>query len=131
MDRVDVYFNLHRKVWSIRSRASGLVTAHRRVVAFPTGAAMVVRPSGRAKVLKTGLKNVHAFVRGEYPELSDRVAEWLEFGRGLPEATRVTYNPHHAGFFTRKDTGARVDSASALVMVAPPEASPEVWAVPA
>ncbi|QJA42981.1 hypothetical protein [Phaeobacter phage MD18] len=127
---VDVYFNLHRKVWSIRCRKSGLVTDHARVVAFPLGASMVVRPAGRAKVQATGQKNVHAFVRGAEPELSDRVADWLAFGRGLPEATRITYNPRHAGHFTRKDNGARIDSASAIVMVAPPDAPPEVWAVP-
>ena len=128
---VDVYFNLHRKVWSIRSRKTGLVTDHARVVAFPMGAEMVVRPAGRAKVLQTGQKNVHAFVRGVDPHLSDMVDQWLSFGATLPAATRVGYNPQRAGYFTRKDTGERIDSASALVMVAPMEGPPEVWAVPA
>ncbi|QGH74785.1 hypothetical protein MAL1_00006 [Bacteriophage DSS3_MAL1] len=127
---VDVYFNLHRKVWSLRCRKSGLVTGHARVVAFPLGASMVVRPAGRAKVLETGQKNVHAFVRGAYPETSDDWASWDGFGHSLPEACRITYNPRTAGHFTRRDTGERIDAASAVVMVARPDFPPEVWAIP-
>lgn len=130
MNGVDVYYNLHKKVWSVRCRKTGRVVDHSRVVAFSIGATMIVRPSGRAKVLQTGVKNVHAFVRGVDPDLSENVADWLEFGKGLPEATRVTYNPRRAGYFTRCDTGERVGSASALVMVAPEGEPPQVWAVP-
>ena len=61
---VDVYFTLHRGVWSLRDRKSGLVTGHSRVVAFAFGARMVVREAGRARVLREGVKNVHAFIRG-------------------------------------------------------------------
>lgn len=130
---VDVYFNLHKHVWSVRSRQTGLVTGHARVVAFSCGADMVVRPSGRARVLETGQKNVHAFVRGIDPELFNdgwQVKSWLSFGQSLPDATRVCYNPRRAGHFTRADTGERIDAASALVMVAPKEGAPQVWAVP-
>lgn len=131
MEPVDVYFNLHRRVWSLRSRRTGLVIEHRRVVHFALGAKMVVRPSGRERVLRTGKKDVHAFVRGTPTDLSDSVAEWLEFGRSLPGAAQITYNPHRAAHFTRRDTEERIDEAGAVLMVAAPAARPEVWAVPA
>jgi hypothetical protein len=126
---VDVYFNLHRLIWSVRDRKTGLVLAHKRVVAFSLGAEMVVQQAGRTRVLQTGVKQVHAFVRGNAPDLSDNVGLWLPFARDLPNYTRITYNPHRAGFFTRKDNGARIDKASALVMIAPQDGPPEVWAV--
>ena len=128
---VDVYFNLHRGVWSLRDRKSGLVTGHSRVVTFAFGARMVVREAGRARVLREGVKNVHAFIRGEDPDTFGDLAGWLAFAEGLPDSTRITYNPHRAGYFTRKDNGERIDSASAVVMVAPFEGPPQVWAVPA
>lgn len=130
-DPVDVYFNFHRGVWSLRSRKSGLVIAHARVVAFAHGARMAVQASGRRRVLETGHKTVHAFVRGEDAEASEDVAGWRAFGQGLPDICRARYNPRRAGYFTRDDTGERIDSASALVMVAPAGEPPEVWAVPA
>ncbi|AWY09128.1 hypothetical protein vBRpoSV10_6 [Ruegeria phage vB_RpoS-V10] len=129
MEKVDVYFNLHRKIWSIRSRKSGLVTAHSRVVVFPYGAEMIVQAAGRARVLQEGKKYVHAYVRGESPLVYDAAAHWQAFGESLPAATRSTYNPMRAGHFTRRDNGARIDHAAAVVMVAREGAPPEVWAV--
>jgi hypothetical protein len=126
---VDVYFNLHRAVWSVRCRKSGLVTDHHRVVVFPLGASMVVRAAGHSKALQTGQKNVHAFVRGNAPETSDNVAEWLAVANNLPRATRATYNPKRAAHFTLTDTGERIDSASAVVMIAPEGEAPQMWII--
>jgi hypothetical protein len=65
-NRDDVYFNLHKKVYSIRGRSGfykGRVRYHAKAleITYPT---FVVQPAGRAKVLKEKRKNVHAFVRG-------------------------------------------------------------------
>ena len=128
--KADVYFNLHRKVWSIRDRKTGLVSAHKRVVVFPHGARLVVQPKGRERVLKTGSKNIHAFARGESPEMSNNWQNWAEFGLALPYPSRVTYNPKRADHFTYAMTGERIDSAQYLVMVAPPGEAPQVWAIP-
>ena len=65
--KVDVYRNLHQKCFSIRSREKdtyGKVIAHAETVAV-RNAQFVVQPAGRDKVIKTGVKNVHAFVRGD------------------------------------------------------------------
>lgn len=127
---VDVFFNLHRREWSLRNRKTGLVERHSRVVAFALGARLVVQPAGRARVLATGHKTVHAFVRGDGAEIGPDFAGWLRFGAGLPDACRITYNPKRADHFTRVWTGERIDRASAVVMVAPPGEAPQVWAVP-
>lgn len=128
---VDVYFNLHRKVWSLRNRQSGLVERHARAVAFPYGAEMIVQAAGRARVLATGHKTVHAYVRGQGVDIATDSEALHKFALTMPEACRITYNPRRAGYFTKADTGERIDRASALVMIAPKDAPPQVWAVPA
>ena len=64
--RVDVYFNIHKKLFSIRSRepeTRGLVIAHSRSVTLLNPRA-VVSEKGRQRVLKEQRKNVHAVIRG-------------------------------------------------------------------
>jgi hypothetical protein len=62
--RVEVYFNLHQKVWSVVDLSTGLVVDHVDEIAI-ADPVFVVQPAGRAKVILQGRKNVHAFVRGE------------------------------------------------------------------
>jgi len=61
--KVEVYWNLHKHVWSIRHK--GKVIAHRKAVLIRDGE-FVVQLAGNAKVRREGRKNVHAFVRGEW-----------------------------------------------------------------
>lgn len=61
---VEVYRNLNRGpgVWySVRQQ--GRIIGHCRGITL-VGCTMVVQPAGRARVLATGRKNVHAYVRG-------------------------------------------------------------------
>jgi hypothetical protein len=97
MERVEVYFNLHKKVWSIRSCKTGRVIRHAPFcqIANPT---FVVRPAGREKVRKEKRKNVHAFVRGYLVPPSVLV---LRTGTTIP----VTYNPYKNDTFINRDTG--------------------------
>lgn len=125
MQGVDVYFNLHRKVWSLRNRATGRVERHARLVIFPHGARFIVGQAGRARVMHTGHKNVHAYVRGESYAAADYADNWMD----TDALTRVAYNPARAGHFTRTDTGERVDSASAVVMIAEGGKPPRVFAL--
>ena len=81
--RVEVYFNLHRKLWSVRDLSTGLVVDHVDEIAIKDPS-FAVQPAGRAKVILQGRKNVHAFVRGERierPQVGDG---------GVP----VYYNPY-------------------------------------
>lgn len=87
--KVDVYRNLHTKTWSVR--ANGRVCAHPDLVVI-NNAKFVVQPAGWLRVWKTGRKNVHAFVRGEWdsqlslPLITDQFIE-------------VTYNPWNGSSF--------------------------------
>ena len=48
---VDVYKNLHKNTWSIRSRTTGRVVEHADNV-LVRAATFVVQPAGRQRVLK-------------------------------------------------------------------------------
>lgn len=59
--RVDVYWNLHRRCWSIRLR--GKVYYHTEDCVLDD-VEWVVQPAGQAKVRRERRKTVHAFARG-------------------------------------------------------------------
>lgn len=71
--KVDVYYNLRKKCLSIRSREKesyGKVIKHSPNVLIKN-AVFVVQPAGLKKARDKGVKNVHAFVRGELVENPD------------------------------------------------------------
>ena len=61
----DLYWNTRKALFSVRS--GGLVVDH-VASAFVIAPKFVVREAGRQTVIRTGQKNVHAFVRGEVLE---------------------------------------------------------------
>ena len=87
---VDVYFNVTRKVFSIRQ--DGIVIAHRSNL-FLTHSKFIVRESGQKRVRETGHKNVHAFVRGMWDQKDYHTFKDLLLWR------RVSYNPKRDDFF--------------------------------
>ena len=87
--RVRVYRNLHNGLFSIQHR--GCVIAHLAQLTL-SGVTFQVQPAGRAKVLATRTKNVHAYVTGT-------ITGRAELCDTNPVA-RVTYNPYRAGHFT-------------------------------
>lgn len=108
--KADVYYNLHRHLWSVVARegaGKGRVVAHLPCV-LVADAEMVVRPTGRARVLQEGRKNVHAFVRGTI----------LPEGAAVPEGARpFSYNPREAAHFTLRDDDARPPVRRAVLVV--------------
>jgi len=93
--KVDVYFNFHKKVFSVRHK--GKVVDYTKSIMLE-GVKFVVQKAGRKRVLKEGRKNVHAFVRGVIHE------PWVD-GVTTTEykSTSVSYNPYRSGNFTDKD----------------------------
>ena len=87
---VDVYFNVTRKVFSIRQ--DGIVIAHRSNL-FLTHSKFIVRESGQKRVRETGHKNVHAFVRGMWDQKEYRSFKDMMLWR------KVSYNPKRDDFF--------------------------------
>ena len=59
---VEVYFNLHKNLFSVRHEGRVIDHTHKIML---RDAKFVVQPGGRARVLREGRKNVHAWVKGE------------------------------------------------------------------
>jgi hypothetical protein len=115
-----IYWNLHKKVWSLQDRTTGRVRNH--VTAFTLyDAKFVVRKAGQAKVRREGKKNVHAFAVGT-GGLRDGVATCLS---GRP----VTYNPYKHDTFVFADTGEPVTDVH-VISVFTRNGKPEVYAIP-
>jgi len=89
--RVEIYFNLHKKVFSMRHK--GKVIAH-VCNAMLKDVSFVVQPAGRARVLRDKKKNVHAFARGE-------LIEQVPVDNYVGNVAK--YNPYKAATFVDKD----------------------------
>ena len=100
--RVEVYFNLHKKTFSVRSCRTGRVIHHTDKVHI-ANPEFVVRKAGRERVLREGKKNVHAFVRGDVTFFN------LMY---RPTLDTLTYNPYKYVSFVDKQTEEPVYKAS-------------------
>jgi hypothetical protein len=99
---VEVYWNLHKDVFSVRDRKTGLVIGHCDEVRL-SKVKFHVNQGGRERVLRERKKNVHAFVRGTIID-HDPIT-----------LTPIRYNPYEAGFF-RGPNGNPVMGAQAVCM---------------
>lgn len=80
--KVKVYFNLHKKCYSIKDIKTGLVVAHSNEVTL-VNCEFRVSESGRQRVLREQRKNVHAYVIGEYV-----------WDIACPQEKKAFYNPY-------------------------------------
>ena len=113
--RVFVYFNLHRKCFSIKALEGdrkGRVVAHSTTVLLE-GCKFKVSEAGRQRVLREKRKNVHAGVSGTWIN-ADRVESCYEFLSMV--GRQVTYNPYKYSSFIIKATEQSVDKADVVGM---------------
>lgn len=103
-DKVFVYFNLKKKLFSVRKVSTGLVVAHLLKVSL-TNARFKVSQKGRERVLKERVKNVHAGVEG-----------FFTFDNENYLTHSATYNPYKYSSFVDSKTLERVDNASMVVL---------------
>lgn len=92
--KVFVYFNLHRKCFSIKAlegKDKGRVVAHRDDVLL-FDATFKVSETGRQRVLRERKKNVHAGVVGYWDEVGSDYLTTIN--RITVNGTPVTYNPY-------------------------------------
>ena len=132
VENVDIYFNLHKRVWSLRSRKSGIVIAHARAVIAAQGGRFVVQEAGRQRALRERRKNVHAFVRADFADVANDpeiVANWFELGEREMSAQAVSYNPFKGATFFNRATGEPFTDAACVVMVATDTGAPRCWAI--
>lgn len=97
--KVFVYFNLHRKCFSVKAlegSQKGLVIAHKDVVVLykPT---FKVSEAGRQRVLREKRKNVHAGVVGQWIDANDAGVAQEIAAKGF----RCTYNPYKYSTFVQ------------------------------
>ena len=97
MKTVFVYFNLHKKLWSIRDQKTRKVIGHAKQVIL-LNAKPKVSEAGRQRVLAEGRKNVHAGIVGDLFATDCDV-----FFNQVPK--EITYNPYkYSGFVIKNNT---------------------------
>jgi len=94
MEKVRVYWNLHKLIWSIVSCKSGLVIDYKKYLTLLDGS-FTIWESGQKRVREEGKKNVHAFALGYiYTEggISIKAKPNVDWDR-------VKYNPYTDDYF--------------------------------
>lgn len=111
---VDCYFNVRRRLFSLRHK--GKVIAHDDFVVLRRAKFIVSEP-GRQRVLASGHKNVHAYVRGEKADFYDILPYhspqgYVEFGY----FREAYYNPRKTEAFIDKATNKPLDNADFVIL---------------
>jgi hypothetical protein len=134
--KVFVYFNLHRKVFSIKALegpSKGRVIGHAHTVALRDVTAKVSQ-AGRERVLREQKKNVHAGMVGEldatrgidYHNLTTPLDHWAQVSADMTDALdvdlkpgqgeAVTYNPYKYDSFVTVDGERAITGADYVVL---------------
>lgn len=137
--RVECYWNLNKACFSIRAlegRHKGRVIGHADRVLI-RDATFVVQAAGRAKVLATGQKNVHAFVRGTlegaaYVTVIEGPMPWMRSDGAYARAAtkygrRAYYNPKTVSSFTDIAKGEPIETAP-MTLLRKIAGKGEIWA---
>lgn len=98
--KVKVYWNLHRKCYSVQYRGKVIMHTNQIVIYDPE---FCVSQSGRQRVLRERRKNVHAFIIGIYDS---------DFNGDVETSFRVTYNPYKYQNFVFAETEEEVYNAN-------------------
>lgn len=100
--RAEVYWNLHKGMWSLRDAKTKRVVCHGPHVTLHN-VEFRVQPAGRQRVRREGRKNIHAYAVGEIVS-----AERFWGASMLHEALPITYNPYVHDTFIIADGTARI-----------------------
>ena len=105
--KVEVYFNLHKKCWSIRQ--AGVPVVHSDFVEIKEPQ-FVVQQGGNARVRREKRKNVHAYIQGM--KMRESLIDDYGTGIELCEWQKITYNPYkHKSFVLVKNESVAVREA--------------------
>lgn len=114
--RVFVYFNLHKKLWSVKALEGadrGRVIAHKRMLTL-ANATPRVSEKGRQRVLQERRKNVHAGLVGEWDATDP---DFFVDARALFSLVEpITYNPYKYKTFMYRDTDKEYKGSAYAVM---------------
>ena len=121
MKRSQVYFNLHKRCFSVQQ--GGKVYAHADGL-FLENVRFNVAKSGQRKVRETGRKNVHARVSGySFEEILPVIPFYATAENGWH---RATYNPYKNDTFVDFVTGKALHDASKVLMFTREGAGPVI-----
>lgn len=112
--KVFIYFNLHRKCWSVKALEGdqkGRVIRHAMSFAV-SGCKLKVSEAGRQRVLREKRKNVHAGIVGTLLWASD--SDIRPFTDDSVGNDRVSYNPYKGATFFDVSTGEPVVEADTV-----------------
>lgn len=118
--RVRVYWNLHKKMYSVQDAKTGRVIHHTTAISLQD-CKLSIRKAGQARARREGRKNVHAFVTGTYHTLGSNFKQ----ASYVDGARKVTYNPYENDTFMRE--GEPVFTSPIITMGSTD--SPSVWAI--
>ena len=104
-DQVFVYFNLHKKTFSVKNISTGLVVAHLNFIRLKN-ATFKVSQKGREQVLREKRKNVHAGVVGFFT---------FNEIQNIPES-RATYNPYKYDSFVDEKTFEKIEKSEIVFL---------------
>ena len=118
--RVQVYWNYHKRKWSIvalEGEQKGRVIRHASLVTI-SEPKFVVQPAGRDRVRREKRKNVHAFVRGN---LSSYVPSIIPTHGPKYKTEKVHYNPYKYDSFVLENNREPIHEATTAYLVARPD----------
>lgn len=102
--KVVVYYNLHKHVFSIKDHKSGLVLGHAPTLSM-IACEFVVSEAGRQRVIAEQRKSVHAYIVGTYVGAKNYQVDGLKMGM---------YNPYRFDSFVAEE-GERLERADFLI----------------
>lgn len=105
--KVKVYYNLHKKCYSLQDAKSGLVLAHLDNVILQD-VTFKVSESGRQRVLQEKRKNVHAFIIGYFSKGNTHI--------NIEGLKKVTYNPYKYETFVRAETEEKIEESELMYL---------------
>lgn len=109
--RVFIYWNLHKKCWSVRDVKTRKVVKHLTSLAL-YDCEFKVSEAGRQRVLREKRKHVHAGVVGNL--LYDNIPPMYHPPGPITENKwQVRYNPYEVNSFQLKDTGSPIQQSDA------------------
>lgn len=102
--KVHLYWNFNRLAWSVRAAEGpnrGRVVAYEKVVHL-ANCQFIVQKAGLEKARATGVKNVHAYIKGDWVDASIAAnSDW----------NPITYNPFREGYFIWCASGNPIERA--------------------
>lgn len=106
---VEVYYNLHKHIFSIRDSKTKLVIGYSNNVIL-TDCIFKVSETGRQRVLREKRKNVHAFVKGILENTGQTMTE-------LADLRQAYYNPYTCDSFIDLQEQSKIETTAYVLLV--------------